>query len=80
MTTPNPDAPVPQHDCVSHSPYTDILYDDGPNDPNPPPLPPAVMQRAIAEREKLRQWLAAQNQQSGPADGKHRHEGKESKP
>ncbi len=66
MTEPNANSPRPS--CVSDSPNTVIFYDDGEGDTTVRPIPPELLPQAIAEREKIRAWLAAREQQGKEAD------------
>jgi hypothetical protein len=43
------DSPFDSRDCI------DLIY-DGPGDSTVRPLRPALLQRALAEREKLARW------------------------
>jgi hypothetical protein len=59
MNEQNPKPTTPTNSCVSDSPYTDIIYDDGEGDTIVRPIPPERLARAIAERDRIQACLAA---------------------
>jgi hypothetical protein len=50
------DSPFDSRDCI------DLVY-DGPEDSTVRPLRPALLQRALAEREKLARWNSSSSDQ-----------------
>jgi hypothetical protein len=55
-STNGSDSPFDSRDCI------DLIY-DGPGDSTVRPLRPALLQRALADREKLARWKSSNGDQ-----------------
>jgi hypothetical protein len=53
----NPNSPEVRPNCVSDSPNTTVVYDDGDGDTTVRPIPPERLAQAIAERDRIREAL-----------------------
>jgi hypothetical protein len=62
MSIPGSESNLPRYDCVSDSPYTEIIYDDFEGDTTVRPIPPERMAQAVAERDKINKGLAMRKQ------------------
>jgi hypothetical protein len=62
----NSNSPAPRHSCVSDSPFTEIFYDDGEGDTTVHPIPPDLLPQAMAERQKIQEWLQQKAREPKP--------------
>jgi hypothetical protein len=63
MTDPNSKSPDDFQPCLSDSPDTTIIYDDGDGDTTVRPIPPELLAQAIAQRDLIAKCLAERKQQ-----------------